>query len=144
MSEARARDALDVVRETDVEAAPEGRRDFLRGMIGRQICSVTSEAVLRAISTDDQPDGFEASTAFVACLSGAFVVAELVKASMDLSSSLEPQWQMDVLVGPAGGMNLSSGRRMGCECVKFRSAVAQLRAARSTHTAVDGERVGGA
>jgi molybdopterin/thiamine biosynthesis adenylyltransferase len=144
LSEARARDGQDVVREVDVNSAPEDKRGFLRGMIGRKICSVTSEAVLRAISTEDQPDGFEASTAFVACLSGAFVVAELVKASMGLPSPLEPQWQMDVLVGPGGGMDIPSGRRKGCECVRFGGAITQLRAARLTRMTEDGEGVGGA
>jgi molybdopterin/thiamine biosynthesis adenylyltransferase len=120
----------DIVREEDVLAAPERHREALRTQVGRPICSVTSEAVAQAISEVEQHKGFEPSVPFVATCSAAMVVGELVKAVMDLPSSLDPRFQFDILHGPAAGLDFPESRHVDCECVQRRSVITTFRAAR--------------
>jgi molybdopterin/thiamine biosynthesis adenylyltransferase len=120
----------DVVREEDVLAAPEEHREALRTQVGRPICSVTSEAVARAISAVEQRKGFEPSVPFVATCSAAMVVGEWVKAVTGLPSTLDPRFQFDVLHGPAAGSDFPESRHADCECVQRRGVIAQFRAAR--------------
>jgi molybdopterin/thiamine biosynthesis adenylyltransferase len=123
-------DVNDVVREDDVLAAPEQHRETLRAQIGRPICSVTSEAVTRAISAVQQHKGFEPSVPFVATCSAAMVVGEWVKTVTDVHSSLDPRFQFDILHGPVAGIDFPESRHANCECVQRRVVIAQFRAAR--------------
>lgn len=120
----------DVVREEDVLAAPEEHRDALRSQVGRQICSVTSEAVTRAISEMEQRKGFEPSVPFVATCSAAMVVGEWVKTVTDLPSCLDPRFQFDILHGPAAGIDFPESRHADCECIQRRGLISQYRASR--------------
>lgn len=121
--------ADDVVREEDVLTAREEHREALRAQVGRPICSVTSEAVARAISAAEQREGFEPSAPFVATCSAAMVVGEWAKSVTGLPSSLEPRFQFDILHGPAAGVAFPESRHADCECVQRRDVIARFRAA---------------
>ncbi|MES2522552.1 MAG: ThiF family adenylyltransferase [Gemmatimonadota bacterium] len=122
--------ADDMVREEDVQTAPAEHREALRAHVGRPICSVTSEAMARAISTIAPPEGFEPSAPFVATGSAAMVVGEWVKTVHGLGSPLDPRFQFDVLHGPGAGLEFAEFRRGDCECTQRRDVIAQYRAAR--------------
>jgi ThiF family len=123
----RVSNALDVVTERDVIAAPPDKRALLQRNLGRQICSVVAEAMAQQISLESQRPGFEPSVPFVACLSACMVVAELVKATLGWPSSLETRFQWDTLRGPHRGQQFAQGRRPDCLCVERRSNIQLLR-----------------
>lgn len=116
LTAARVADQLTVVTDEDVVAAPLEKRDWLAARVGRQVCSVIEEAVASGISSHDQPDGFEPSVPFVATMSAAMVVAELVKESMGRRPGLDTRFQFDLLRGPGGGLELPRSRRSDCVC----------------------------
>lgn len=131
LSEDRSRQALSLVTEADVEAAPSEKKDWLRARIGRQICSVVSEGVTRDLSEDRQREGFEPSVPFVACLSSCMVVGELIKAACGWPTPLEPRFQFDVLRGPASGEQYPQGRRSECVCSSRRPNIEDFRRRRA-------------
>lgn len=114
----------------DLAAAPPDKRDWLAGQIGKQTCSVVSEAVARELS-DAKREGFEPSVPFVACLASSMMVAELVKASLGTELVVEPRFQFDVLRGPSGGVMLPQGRRRDCLCTTRANTIASWRKQRS-------------
>jgi hypothetical protein len=131
LSEGRSQQALSLVTEADVDAAPAEKKSWLRARIGRQICSVVSEGVTRELSEDRQREGFEPSVPFVACLSSCMVVGELVKAACGWPTPLEPRFQFDVLRGPASGQDYPQGRRSDCVCSGRRPNIEDFRRRRA-------------
>lgn len=116
----------DVVNESDVDAAPPRKRDFLRSHIGRKICSVVDAETLASISDTDDKD-FAPSVPFVATMSAAMVVGELIRVSLGYPPVLTPRYQFDMLVGPAAGMFFSESRHIDCDCVTRRALIEELR-----------------
>lgn len=129
---ARVRDALATISEADVANAPAEKREFLRQRVGKQICSVVSEAVAQAISTADLPQGFRPSVPFVACFSACMAVAELVRTIAGWPQLLEPRFQLDLLWGPARGQHLPQQRRRDCICATRAKNIATVKASRTT------------
>jgi hypothetical protein len=117
------------ITEEDVRKAAEGHHEFLRARVGRKICSVVSEATLAQVST--RPGlGFEPSIPFVACLSAALVVTELVRVAAGWAALLEPRYQVDLLVGPSGGLELPIEPDPHCFCQERAPTIAAVRRAR--------------
>ncbi len=116
LTASRVTDQLSTVSDADVLAAPAASRDWLAARVGRQVCSVIEEAVATAISSAEQEEGFEPSVPFVATMSAAMVVAELVKEAMGQRPLLDTRFQLDMLRGPAGGLELPMARRRDCMC----------------------------
>jgi molybdopterin/thiamine biosynthesis adenylyltransferase len=127
LSGARTQLATTFVTSKDVEAAPEHKKEWLQGQLGRPICSVVSEAVTSMISEEKQGNGFEPSVPFVACLSASMVVGELVKHICGLPTPVDSRFQFDVLQGPAGGQAFSQKRRKDCTCVTRRKNIDTIR-----------------
>lgn len=126
----RLANPLSVVDETDVEAAPEELKGWLRLREGKQVCSVVSEAVLAGLSAEAQKEGFEPSAPFVACLSACMMVTEMVRFSLGWASPLHTGFQFDSLVGPQNGMLKIHSRKRDCECYTRRRNIEKVRAAR--------------
>jgi hypothetical protein len=105
-----------VITEADVQAAPPARQQFLRQQLGRPICSVVREAVAKQISDDSLPEHFRPSVPFVATMSAAMVVGELVRFLTGSSPVVRPRFQFDLLTGPACGQLLDQRRRKDCIC----------------------------
>lgn len=114
---------------SDVENAPDEKRDFLRARLGRPICSVIQEGIALKLSLDQQQEGFEPSVPFTACFSACMVVAEMIAHLMKWPSVLAPRFQFDFLQGPAYGQELPQGRRASCICSR-RKNIEHVRAAR--------------
>jgi hypothetical protein len=130
--------ASGIVTDEDIEAAPAESREFLRARAGRPICSVVSEELTRKISAEAPLPRFAPSVPFVACLSAAMVVAELVKWVTGYATPLETRFQLDALTGPAYGDMFPQERRQTCICRLRPGAIERLRAARRSRAASDG------
>lgn len=115
------------VTEQDVADAPEGHRDHLRQLVGKEICSIIPAGEMRRSAGDAGEPGFAPSVPFVACLSAAMVAGELVKHALGLPSPLEPRYQVDLLQGPASGLTLEQRRRPDCTCVTRRANIDAIR-----------------
>jgi len=118
---------FDLVTVEDVASAPEGKRAFLLGRVGKQVCAVVGEAVTKQLSEDEQRAGFEPSVPFVACLSACIDVAEMVKTLAGWDTALDGRFQFDSLVGPARGLHFPQGRRADCICTERRANIEQMR-----------------
>jgi molybdopterin/thiamine biosynthesis adenylyltransferase len=110
-----------IVTIDDVATAPEHKKDYLREHIGKQICSVVSEAVIQKISREQQLRGFEPSVPFVASFSACMVVAEAIAWAAKWSTALEPRFQFDFLRGPIHGELYPQCRRAECLCTRRRN-----------------------
>lgn len=108
--------AEEILTDDDVKVASAEKRAWLRGRLGRKICSVIEEAVAQDISVTKQREGFRPSAPFVACLSASMVVGELLKYWIGIRSPLEPRYQLDVLRGPRWGFDIAQERRRDCIC----------------------------
>lgn len=128
LSEARVQDPDSLVTADDVSAAAEGRREWLKVRVGKPICSVVQEGVAQQLSTSNLSSSFQPSVPFVACMSAAMMVGELVKHAMGLPSPPSPRFQMDILRGPERGELLPQKRRQDCICVSRRRNIERLRA----------------
>ncbi|MDA8218531.1 MAG: hypothetical protein M0Z94_13030, partial [Dehalococcoidales bacterium] len=127
----RAAEGLATITEDDVREAPVEKREWLRARLGHQICSVIQEAVAQHLSEEQQRQGFEPSVPFVACFSASMVVAELVRYVTGGPTPLEPRYQLDMLQGPAFGLELPQERRQDCVCVTRRHNIEKLRRRRA-------------
>ncbi|MGQ0815835.1 MAG: ThiF family adenylyltransferase [Gemmatimonadota bacterium] len=123
----RVRDINDVVRQEDVDNAPPEHRESLATKVGRKICAVTSVATVAKLSMEEQHEEFEPSVPFVATMSAAMVVAEMVKYIMRLRSPLAPRFQFDILRGPSFGLEFAESRHITCDCSTRRSAIQRFR-----------------
>jgi molybdopterin/thiamine biosynthesis adenylyltransferase len=128
LSVERARHADDQVTDGDVSAAPAEKQEWLRARIGRRICAVAAEVA--SISARPQAEGFAPSVPFVATMSGAMMVGELIKAAMGMASPLAPRYQFDLLQGPARGLHVPQVRRVDCKCVTRRKNIDAVRQGR--------------
>ena len=130
----RIGDPSATVEEEDIQNAPAERKDWLRSKRGKLVCSIVSEAVLAALSAENQHRGFEPSVPFVACLSACMVVTELVRHCAGWTPVLETGYQFDSLVGPQNGMFKAHERKVDCECVSRRKNIELVRARRKNST----------
>lgn len=126
----RVQEPDELLNENDVSSAPSNKRAWLRQQVGRKICSIVQEAVVRELSIKEQRAGFQPSVPFVACLSACMVVGELVKYRMGINSTLEPRYQLDVLHGPERGLEVPQERRCDCLCVSRARNIELLRSSR--------------
>jgi len=129
LSREKLHNPLDLVTEEDIQAAPEEKRDYLCGFLGKTYCSVVSEAEMERVSAGKA--NFAASVPFVACLSACMVVGELVRAVSHWTPELETGFQFDVLVGPQRGIRKSHLRKLQCICVTRQSLIDGMRKERS-------------
>jgi molybdopterin/thiamine biosynthesis adenylyltransferase len=113
----RIADAESVVTDADVEAAPIEHQGFLHERLGKTVCSVVREGIVKDISAVEQSAGFSPSVPFVACFSACMMVAELVKEVAGWGSELQTRYQLDLLRGPMSGLMLPQERRSDCGCV---------------------------
>lgn len=127
LGEGRIGQAQDVVTTTDVDDAPEEKREYLRARLGKPVCSVISEAVTQKISQDAAARGFEPSVPFVAAFSACMVVAQAIAHIADWPRKLETRFQFDFLRGPARGEHYPQGRRKDCLCQR-RKNIDRIRA----------------
>ncbi len=112
----RVAQADSMVTSEDVADAPDGRKDWLRDRVGRPVCSVIAEGVAEEMSQSRQRSEFRPAVPFVATMSAAMVVGEVVRRAMGLPSPLEPRYQLDLLQGPQRGQMVPQTRRVDCEC----------------------------
>ena len=117
LSMVRLSEVNSLVNEEDVLLAPETRRTWLKARVGKPVCSVIEEGVADEMSMQRQRAEFRPAVPFVATMSATFVVGELVRHLMGLSTPLEPRFQMDLLQGPSRGEFFPQERRRDCECV---------------------------
>jgi molybdopterin/thiamine biosynthesis adenylyltransferase len=117
LSRGRTQQPFERVTDEDVQVAVDGRKEWLRARIGRQICSVVQEAVAEQISQEHQAERFQPSVPFVACLSASMIISELVKHLCGWPTPLAPRFQLDVLRGPKSGEEFPEKRRRDCICV---------------------------
>lgn len=130
LSRGKLHNPLDLVTEEDIQAAPEEKRDYLCGFLGKTYCSVVSEVEMgRRVSVGKA--NFAASVPFVACLSASMVVGELVRAVSHWTPELETGFQFDVLVGPQRGIRKSHSRKIQCICLTRQSLIDGMRKERS-------------
>lgn len=127
LSHRRIHDPDSLVTVEDVDSSPPERRQFLREQLGRPICSVIREAVAKQISDDSLPEHFQPSVPFVATMSAAMVVAELVRFTAGGEPVLEPRFQFDLLVGPASGQKFDQRRRHDCVCITRAANISSFR-----------------
>ena len=120
-----------MVSEYDVGAAPKDKQDWLRSRVGHQVCSVVQEGVATLISKERLRDDFQPSVPFVACFSASMVIAELVKCIAGWPTPLEPRFQLDLLRGPAFGLELPQRRRRDCICFTRERNIDTLRKGRN-------------
>jgi hypothetical protein len=131
ISEERIQDASAIIDTSDVEAAPETRKAWLRARIGKDVCSVVSDAELEKLATDKQDPQFRPSVPFVACLSSAMMITELVRYLGNAPQELATGFQYDVLVGPHNGIRKNHERKRTCLCVTHRTLIDQVRLRRA-------------
>jgi len=130
----RSKQPSSSINEDDIQLAPAEKREWLTRRLGRQVCSVIEEGVAQVISEEKQTAAFHPSVPFVACLSAAMMVGELVKFLARTPSPLEPRYQLDVLRGPVNGLFLPQERRRDCICHTRRHNIELVRSLRnSTH-----------
>jgi hypothetical protein len=124
---ARVGDVHAQVEDTDIENAPDDRKEWLRVRKGKPICSVVSEGVLALLSAQEHPAGFRPSVPFVACLSACMMIGELVGYVQRDTPVLQTGFQFDVLVGPTNGLQKSHARKPQCACSTRRHLIDKLR-----------------
>jgi molybdopterin/thiamine biosynthesis adenylyltransferase len=127
LREDRLKEMNSVVTEDDVRAAPAEKRPWLSKQVGKEICSVVSEAIVEKLSQEKQKEGFQPSVPFVACLSSCMIVAELVREVLRLPRVLETGFQFDVLMGPQYGIRKAHSRKPSCICVQRKNTIELLR-----------------
>lgn len=130
LSAARVRDAEAVVDSADVDVAPENKRELLRANIGRQICSVVSEAMLARIAKDNSGGNFSPSVPFVATLSGTLVIAMLMKQLMGHRIS-PARYYVDILSGPRNAEMFNEPAKSSCFCRTRSKIISEVRGARA-------------
>jgi ThiF family len=127
LTEDRLKDMNSVVTEDDIRAAPTEKRKWLSTQIGKEICSVVSEATIEKLTQEKQKEGFQPSVPFVACLSSCMMVTELVRKILGWPRILETGFQFDVLAGPQYGIRKAHSRKPTCICVQRRNIIQTLR-----------------
>lgn len=127
----RVTEADSVVSTEDVTSAPEGRREWLRGRVGRPVCSVIEEGVADELSQSRQRSEFRPAVPFVATMSASMVVGEVVRRVMGLPSPIEPRYQLDLLQGPGCGQLVPQTRRTDCECTVRHENIERFRRLRA-------------
>lgn len=116
------------VTKEDVKNAPEEHKAWLSERIGKRICAIAEERLAKMISDDpEMKDDFRPSLPFVATLSAAFMVGELVKYLSGAPTSLSPRIQHDILQGPNTALSFPEDRRGDCECVTRKRNIAKYR-----------------
>jgi hypothetical protein len=127
LREDRLKDMNLRVTEDDVRAAPAGKREWLSTQVGKEICSVVSEATIEKLSQEKQKEGFRPSVPFVAGLSSCMMVAELIRHTLQWPRILETGFQFDVLAGPQYGMRKAHSRKPTCICIQRKNTIELLR-----------------
>lgn len=122
------------LNESDIEAAAEEKRDWLRKLSrdGKTVCSVISEATLSAQLGIEVDDGFKPSAPFVATAAAAMVVSEAVKALAFPTAPVIPKFQIsNLFLGPEEtSIRLKMNPSNSCQCVSHRELIKRLQAKR--------------
>jgi hypothetical protein len=128
LSRNRLAEPESLITKDDVDAAPAGLRAALASSVGKPVCSVTSRAMIEQLT--GRSARVAPSVPFVAVMSAAMVVGELLKDHLPQSPVLRNRYQFDMLYGPQGGMVLTETRRPNCTCVAATHTLERFRAAR--------------
>jgi hypothetical protein len=117
-----------LITKDDVDAAPAKLRAALARSLGKPVCSVTSRAMIEQLT--GKTARVAPSVPFVAVISAAMVVGELLKDRLPYAPVLRNRYQFDVLYGPQGGMVLNETRRPNCTCAAAALTLEKFRAGR--------------
>lgn len=121
-------DLTRVLTEADVEAAVPEKQTWLRGRLGKPICSIMEEAT--ALSADALSKTFRPSVPFVATFSACMMVTELARHLVGSSPVLEPKFFFSMLWGIGRGDFYPEDRHADCVCVQRAKNIASVRAQR--------------
>lgn len=130
LSRASLQDQDRPLTEDDIAQADPSRQAELRPRLGKLVCSVVHEDMVRAMSRSRQDEGFSPSVPFAACFSACLVVTELVRYLVTSAVGVRPLWQASMLMGPETAQMLPDKRHLGCLCQE-RSLIDQLRESRA-------------
>ena len=125
-----ANDPDAVITEEIVAAASPSRRQWLRGHLGKRVCSVTSEAVVKFLSSENHREGFAPAVPFISCFSACMVVTELVRYITTGTTKPAPRYQLNLLWGPRRGVHFEEDRKNDCYCVERAANIGRLRKSR--------------
>ena len=121
----------DLTRELNVDdvalAAPE-KQAWLKGHIGKPICSILEAA--QALSDKQMEEGFRPSVPFVATMSACMMVTELVRFLTEGVANLQPRFFFSLLWGARSGESYPEDRHEDCVCVTRARNIERVRAGR--------------
>jgi hypothetical protein len=126
-----ANDPDAIITDEIIAQADPGRRPWLNIHRGKPLCSITSELVLKFLSTDTHRGGFAPAVPFLSCFSACMMVTELVRVVTTGKTFPEPRYQMNLLWGPRRGQHYEESRHKDCICVGRRENISRWRAQRS-------------
>lgn len=124
----RIADPDEVITEEDIELAPPEKQAWLRERTGKKVCSVVSEATLKALGAEPGQKDFSPSVPFVACMSAALMVSEAVLCLMAPGRGKVSKFTFDMLQGPQNGFHLREVAKPTCDCVKRFDTITRWRA----------------
>jgi hypothetical protein len=122
-----ANDPDAIVTEQIIAKAEEEKKSWLRCHLGKRICSITSEAIVKLLSDEKQKEGFAPAVPFVACFSSCMIVTELVRFLRTGDTKPQPRFQLNLLWGPQRGIFYDEDRRETCFCVERTGNIARVR-----------------
>jgi len=120
-----------IVTEAVIASAQADRQAWLRGHLGKRICSITSEAVVEFLSAETHREGFAPAAPFVSSFSACMIVAELVRYLTTGATLPEPRFQFNFLWGPRRGLHYAERRHDDCFCAERRENISKLRVLRA-------------
>ncbi len=125
-----ANDPDAIVTDEVIATAVAAMRPWLEQHRGKQICSITSEAVMKFLSADSRRAGFAPAVPFVSCFSACMIVTELFRHLTTGKNLPAPRFQLNLLWGPGRGVHFEENRREDCFCAERSANINRVRAAR--------------
>lgn len=114
---------------SDVAAAAPEKRAWLRLQIGKPICSVLESA--SELAAGHVKAGFRPSVPFVATMSAAMMVTELVRYLTTNKAGVQPRFLFSLLWGPGQGEHFEEDRHHDCVCTVRSTNIDRARARRT-------------
>ncbi len=122
-------DLTRTLSESDVAAARAEKQPWLRGQVGKPLCSVLEAA--GELAEGEQVTGFRPSVPFVATMSAAMMVTELVRYLMTGKVGVQPRFLFSLLWGPQRGEHFDEDRHADCVCSTRSTNINRARAGRN-------------